>query len=41
MNEVSNYTNLFLLIISKIRLIRCSFVNPITMFVKPNFEFNY
>ena len=28
MNEVSNYTNLFLLIIGKIRLIRC-FYNPI------------
>ena len=28
MNEVSNYANLFLLIIGKIRLIRCCY-NPI------------
>mgnify|MGYP003289156267 CR=1 FL=1 len=39
MNEVSNYTNLFLLIIGKIRLIRCFLSTP--MFVKSNFKFNF
>ena len=29
MNEVSNYANLFLLIIGKIRLIRCFLSTPI------------